>query len=396
MEIELKREKLHFKIPARTSRGEYTEHEMLIVKLSNDGRCGIGECAPLPDLSCDRNAYSDINQVSSMLKELLKEYDGQMSEPSFASKEKYNNIIGPGTIGANHTDKYHVLKTRINKELRNYPALLFAVESALAELTHDRTLYETDFAKGKEGIPINGLVWMADHDTMLKQMEEKIAQGYRCIKLKIGAINWEDEMSLIKSIRSRFTENELQLRVDANGAFSSKEAKEKLNELSQWKIHSIEQPIRQGQWEMMAELCRTSPVPVALDEELIGINEPKEKERMLDALKPQYIVVKPTLHGGISGSREWIEMADKRGIKSWITSALESNIGLRNVALLAASIYTGNKKQIYNGEPADMNKDIQPAFSHRWELPQGLGTGLLFTDNFETGVHIKDGHIWIS
>ena len=349
MEIELKREKLHFKIPARTSRGEYTEHEMLIVKLSGNGRSGIGECAPLPDLSCDRDAYKDLNEVHSLLKD------------AFA----FN-----GSCQA-HSDS--ALHEAIYEKLHNYPALLFAVESALAEMNQSPELYDTDFARGMEGIPINGLVWMADHGTMLRQMEEKIAAGYRCIKLKIGAIKWEEEMSLIRSIRSRFTENELQLRVDANGAFSVEEATEKLDELSQYRIHSIEQPVRQGQWEEMARLCRTSKVPVALDEELIGINTVEEKERMLEAVKPQYIVVKPTLHGGMTGTREWIEMARKRGIRSWITSALESNIGLKNVALLAASVYSG-----------------------KWELPQGLGTGLLFTSNFETGVHIRDGHIWIS
>ena len=349
MEIELKREKLHFKIPARTSRGEYTEHEMLIVKLSGNGRTGIGECAPLPDLSYDRDAYHDLNEVYELLKDILA-----FNNPSQA-----------------HSDS--TLQKTIVEKLRNCPALLFAVESALAELNQSPELYDTEFARGKEGIPINGLVWMSDHDTMLRQMEEKIAAGYRCIKLKIGAIGWDQEMSLIKSVRSRFSENELQLRVDANGAFSAEEAAEKLDELSRYRIHSIEQPVRQGQWEEMARLCRTSKVPVALDEELIGINTAEEKARMLDTLKPQYIVVKPTLHGGMSGSREWIEMARARGIRSWITSALESNIGLKNVALLAASVYSG-----------------------KWELPQGLGTGLLFTSNFETGVHIRDGHIWIS
>lgn len=340
IQIELARKTLHFRKPARTSRGSYTEHEMILLTLRENGRVGVGECAPLPDLSCDRGAYSDLDAVRLLVGKALAEEDMTL--------------------------------------LRPYPALLFAVESALAGLHRSPLLYDTPFARGKVGIPINGLVWMAGYDEMLAQMESKINEGYRCVKLKIGAIAWEDEMRLIRLLRSRFSADELELRVDANGAFSPEGAMARLEELSRYSIHSIEQPLRQGQWDAMAELCRKSPVPIALDEELIGLNNPEQKRQMLDAVKPQYIVLKPTLHGGMSGTREWVELSCERGVKSWITSALESNVGLAAVALLAASIY-----------------GITPRTLAR-TMPQGLGTGLLFTDNIDTGVNIRDGHIWFS
>ena len=197
-----------------------------------------------------------------------------------------------------------------------------------------------------------------------------MAIGFRCIKLKIGAIDWEKEIELICYVRSCFPKEELQLRVDANGAFSPEWAMDRLIELAKYDIHSIEQPIRQGQWEEMARLCKESPLAIALDEEMIGVNDPKEKARLLDTIRPQYIVLKPTMHGGISGTREWIDLANKRGINSWITSALESNIGLRSIALLAESVYGPNIT-----------------------FPQGLGTGQLFTDNIENGVHIEGANI---
>lgn len=340
IQFELTRRTLHFRKPARTSRGAYTEHEMIVLTLHDGGHTGVGECAPLPDLSCDRGAYSDLDAVRLLVSKALADEDMTL--------------------------------------LRPYPALLFAVESALAGLRRSPLLYDTPFARGEVGIPINGLVWMAGYDEMLAQMESKINDGYRCVKLKIGAIAWEDEMRLIRLLRSRFSADELELRVDANGAFSPEDAISRLEELSKYGIHSIEQPLRQGQWDAMAELCRNSPVPIALDEELIGVNDPERKCQLLDSVRPQYIVLKPTLHGGMSGTWEWVELSRKRGVKSWITSALESNIGLANVALLAASIY-----------------GITPC-TLAGTMPQGLGTGLLFTDNIDTGVYIRNGHIWFS
>jgi len=349
MTIELTEKTLHFKTPARTSRGEYVTHRMLLLKVSDGKRQGVGECAPLPDLSSDRSAYDDLAAVRSLLEKII------------------------GT-----EDKPEEILTNAAELLRPYPALLFALESALAEMTQASSLYDSPFARSELGIPINGLVWMGDYRQMLSRLEEKLESGYRCVKLKIGAIDWEDELRLLRLVRSRFSSNELQLRVDANGAFLPSEVDSKLEELSRFGLHSIEQPVRAGQWELMARLAQTSPVPIALDEELVGIDDFQQRKALLDYIRPQYIVVKPTLHGGMSGAREWISLASQRGISSWITSALESNVGLKNVALLCASVY---------GLTAETASEF-PA--------QGLGTGLLFTDNIDNGVTIRDGHIWIS
>ena len=331
MEISISKETLHFKKPARTSRGEYSLHEMYLITLTDKatGKRGIGELAPLPDLSCDRNAYPDISEVRRLAEKAL-----------------------PSVLNGTWPD-----------DMLSYPALRFALESAVAEV-------RTENPKEKISIPINGLVWMSSFEDMLEQVKVKMAIGFRCIKLKIGAIDWQKEIELIRYIRSCFPKEELQLRVDANGAFSPEWAMDRLIELAKYDIHSIEQPIRQGQWDEMARLCQESPLAIALDEEMIGVNDPKEKARLLDTIHPQYIVLKPTMHGGLSGTREWIDLANKRDINSWITSALESNIGLRSIALLAESVYGPNIT-----------------------FPQGLGTGQLFTDNIENGVHIEGANI---
>lgn len=326
---------LHFKKPARTSRGAYSEHRMILVTMTeDDGRFGLGECAPLPDLSCDAHAYDRLGDVAKLIDEAVK-------------SDNYVDVLRP------------------------YPALLFALESAMYDISHSPTLYDTPFARGEVGIPTNGLVWMAPYDDMLEQVKAKLKAGFRCIKLKIGAIEWEEEIKLISFIRSRFGKDKLELRVDANGAFSPENAMSKLEELAKYDIHSIEQPIRQGQWDAMAELCRKSPLPIALDEELIGVNDLEEKKRLLDTIKPQYIVIKPTLHGGMAGSLEWVKEAQTRSIGSWMTSALESNVGLRNVALLAARVYGPDNT-----------------------FAQGLGTGLLFTDNLEMDIELRGNKLW--
>lgn len=331
MELSISKETLHFKKPARTSRGEYSLHEMYLITLTDKatGKKGTGELAPLPDLSCDRNAYPDISEVRRLAEKAL-----------------------PSVLNGTWPD-----------DMLSYPALRFALESAVAEARGENL-------KEKISIPINGLVWMSSFEDMLEQVKVKMAIGFRCIKLKIGAIDWEKEIELIRYVRSCFPKEELQLRVDANGAFSPEWAMDRLIELAKYDIHSIEQPIRQGQWDEMARLCQESPLDIALDEEMIGVNDPKEKEKLLDAIRPQYIVLKPTMHGGLSGTCEWIDLANKRGINSWITSALESNIGLRSIALLAESVYGPNIT-----------------------FPQGLGSGQLFTDNIENGVHIEGANI---
>lgn len=341
MQITLSQKTLHFKRPARTSRGAYTTHDMLIVTITDDRyeRIGLGECAPLPDLSADRAAYRDLATVSDLIRRALA------------------------------SDDY-------TETLRPYPALLFALESAMYDYQQNPLLYDTSFAKSLVGIPINGLVWMSSYDEMLAEVKRKILAGFRCVKLKIGAIDWDDELRLISRIRSRFSREAIELRVDANGAFAPTEAMSRLEQLSHFGIHSIEQPIRAGQWDEMARLCRDTPLPIALDEELIGVSALSEKRALLDEIRPQYVVVKPTLHGGMSGAMEWVSEARKRGVGSWLTSALESNIGLRNVALLAARIY-----------------NITPETAAR-TMPQGLGTGLLFTDNINMDVEIRGSRLW--
>ena len=212
---------------------------------------------------------------------------------------------------------------------------------------------------------------MGNYDEMLQRLEQKLAQGFHCVKLKIGAIGFEQELELVKRIRDRFSFHEVELRLDANGAFSHDEALYKLELLSQYVVHSIEQPIRAGQWAYMAELCRESPLPIALDEELIGVNDPELKANMLNIIKPRYIVLKPSLHGGMHGCREWIAAAREQGIGSWITSALESNVGLNAIAQFASDVY---------GDHITM--------------PQGLGTGQLFTDNIDMPLEIRGEQLW--
>ena len=232
-------------------------------------------------------------------------------------------------------------------------------------------LFDTPFARGEEGITINGLVWMGSHDEMLARLETKMQAGFHCVKLKIGAIEFDSELDLIRHIRQAFTKEQIELRVDANGGFTFEDAPSRLEQLARYDIHSIEQPIRQHQWARMAQLCASSPIPIALDEELIGVNMPGMKQELLDTIRPQYIILKPSLHGGIRGTREWIDMARQRGIGSWITSALESNVGLNAVAQLAADVY---------------GPDIS--------MPQGLGTGMLFTDNIEMPLTIRGEKLW--
>ena len=335
MNIDLFHKTLHFKTPARTSRGAYSEHHMVLVSMTDDkGRIGLGECAPLPDLSCDRDAYTKMSDVARLINEAMA------------------------------ADDY-------SEYLRPYPALLFALESAMYDMTKSPVLYDTPFAHSKEGIPFNGLVWMGSYDEMLSQVKKKILAGFRCIKLKIGAIEWEQELELIRFVRSKYRKETLELRVDANCAFTVEEVAEKLEALSRYDIHSIEQPIKTGQWKALAELCKNSPLPIALDEELIGLNQLHEKQALLDTVRPQYIVIKPTLHGGISGSIEWVSEARKRGIASWMTSALESNVGLRNVALLAARCYGPGIR-----------------------FAQGLGTGQLYTDNIDMDMVTRGAKMW--
>ena len=331
MRFEIEEKTLHFKQPAGTSRGVYTTRKVWLVRLSDGEREGVGECAPLPDLSCDA---MDDEEYRSILNRVCEE---------FCQRQELDN------------DSW-----------RQYPSMLFGLETAWLNMTNGDILFDTAFSRGEVGIPINGLVWMGSYEEMLKRMEEKLEKGFRCVKLKIGAIDFDQELDLVKRIRERFSHHEVELRLDANGAFKYEEALYKLELLSQYAIHSIEQPIKAGQWAYMAELCRESPLPIALDEELIGVNDPEMKRHMLNIIKPRYIILKPSLHGGMQGCREWIETAKDMGIGSWITSALESNIGLNAIAQFTSD-----------------------AYGDHITMPQGLGTGQLFTDNIDMGLEVR-------
>lgn len=368
MKITVEERILHFKQPAGTSRGVYTERHIWLVTVSDGATVGIGECAPLPDLSCDA--------LSPFL---------------------YNNVL------RGFCDEVEQTGIIPYDDLRPYPSMLFGLETAMLSmlnaqcLMHNNrqsddqdyalsinhyALFDTPFTRGKEGIPINGLVWMGSYEEMAQRMEEKLRQGFRCIKLKIGAIDFDQELELLRHIRERFSPREVELRVDANGAFrfDDGDALYKLELLSQYALHSIEQPIRAGQWANMAELCRESPLPIALDEELIGINDPEQKRQLLNIIRPAYIVLKPSLHGGMAGCREWISIARDMGIGSWITSALESNVGLNAIAQFCADVYEASPDPTQGGKM----------------MPQGLGTGQLFTDNIPMPLEIRGDKLWIT
>ena len=337
--IEISERTLHFKQPAGTSRGVYTTRKSYYLMITDDNRPGIkgvGECATLPDLSCDAvpEYFKILSDVCRMV-------------------EQTGNI------------PYDIL--------RPYPSILFGLETAFAQLDANGStcLYDTPFGRGEEGITINGLVWMGTFEEMYSRLETKLKAGFHCVKLKIGAINFDKELDLIKHIREAFDKNTIELRVDANGGFSPDNAMERLEALAKYDIHSIEQPIKQHQWGEMARLCKETPLPIALDEELIGVNVKSMKEYLLETIRPQYIILKPSLHGGMYGCTEWIQMAKERGINSWITSALESNVGLNAIAHYCAKTYG-------------------PSVS----MPQGLGTGQLFTDNIDMPLVIDGDKIW--
>lgn len=314
---------LHFKEPAGTSRGVLHEKTTCFVKIwdeSDPPRFGIGEAAVFEGLSKEADSRYEYKLV-----ELLA-----------------NTALGKPT------------------DLTDFPSIQFGLEQAIRDFSCGcRGIYfPSEFTEGKSAITINGLVWMGDIDTMLRRLERKVDEGFRCIKLKIGSLDFKSELRMIEAIRNRFTHDELEIRADANGGFTMENVMPILHILSTYSIHSIEQPIKAGQWDLMRFLCEVSRVPIALDEELIGVNRRDEKIAMLDAIRPAFIVLKPALCGGFSGAEEWIELARERNIGWWVTSALESNVGLSALAQWAATL--GN------------------------DMPQGLGTGQLFTNNFKS------------
>ena len=254
--------------------------------------------------------------------------------------------------------------------LVEFPSIQFGLEMAFLSLNKNGSfeLFPSDFTNGQDSIPINGLIWMGDKSFMKQQIKDKLSAGFSCIKLKIGAIDFDKELDLIKSIRNEFDAQTIEIRVDANGAFNPNTALEKLKSLSDYNIHSIEQPIQQGQLQEMAKLCSDTPLPIALDEELIGVFSVTNKALLLQTIKPQYIILKPTLVGGFKGSQQWIDLAESNSIGWWVTSALESNIGLNAIA--------------------------QWTYSLKSQLPQGLGTGGLFTNNIQAPLTVRSGQLF--
>lgn len=333
MKASYKKYTLDFKVPSGTSRGVMTQKETWYIILKNDDAFGIGECGILRGLSVDDRA----------------DYEKRLAWTC---------------------DHIHLGEQELLNQLSEFPSIQFGVEQAFLSLNSKDPfeLLPSDFTKNESPIPINGLIWMGDSAFMLKQLEQKLKDGFSCIKMKIGAIDFEKEMAILKSIRDNFSPEEIELRVDANGAFSPEEAVEKLERLSKFKLHSIEQPIKAGQWEEMAKLCEKTPLPIALDEELIGIFDVTEKRKLLQTIQPQFIILKPSLVGGIQGCNEWIALAEKQDIGWWITSALESNVGLNAIAQFTYALGT--------------------------TMPQGLGTGSLFTNNIDSPLEVSKGQLF--
>ena len=370
--IDISERTLHFKQPAGTSRGVYTTRHSYYLTLTSDeipGVEGVGECATLPDLSCDaKPEYAvTLRQVCQMVEQMGRiPYDMIRAYPSIT--------FGLETAFASFFDAAKKFLEIVSAEGASSSSEMLKQKgvSVPAGMENLVDLYDSPFGRGEEGITINGLVWMGTYEEMLARLEEKLQAGFHCVKLKIGAIDFFKELDLIKRIRDVYTREQVELRVDANGGFLPENAMSQLEALAKYDIHSIEQPIKQHQWPRMAQLCRETPLHIALDEELIGVNVRSMKEALLDTIRPQYIILKPSLHGGIYGCNEWIQLADQRGIGSWITSALESNIGLNAIAHYAAKVYGPNV-----------------------QMPQGLGTGQLFTDNIPMPLEIRGDQLFV-
>lgn len=324
---------LDFKIPSGTSRGVMTQKETWFLILNEKGKYGIGECGVLRGLSVDD----------------VPDYE-----------EKLSWVCANIQLGLEE----------LLLQLTNFPSIQFGLEQAFLSFQSENPfqLFPSGFTEKESPISINGLIWMGNEAFMLSQLEQKLKQGFQCIKMKIGAIDFKKELDILKSIRENFTVEQIELRVDANGAFSSAEALDKLETLSKFQMHSIEQPIKPGNWEKMAELCAKTPLPIALDEELIGIFDVTEKQHMLQTIRPQYIILKPSLVGGFRGSEEWINLAENQQVGWWATSALESNIGLNGIA--------------------------QWTYAMETSIPQGLGTGSLYTNNFDSPLEVANGKLY--
>lgn len=332
MQATYRKHLLQFKLPSGTSRGILTNRETWFIIITSEEIVGIGECGLLRSLSIDDTP----------------EYEAKLA---WVCKNIY---LGPEVLW---------------DQLINFPSIQFGVEMAFRSLeaVTPFLLHPSKFTEGLDVVPINGLVWMGEKSFMKEQILDKIKNGFSCIKLKIGAIDFNAELDLLKFIRSEFSSKEIEIRVDANGAFCPAEALNKLERISQFDIHSIEQPIKQGKVSEMAKLCKNTPIPIALDEELIGVTGVTNKLEILQTIDPQYIIFKPSLIGGYKGTQEWLDIAEQLNIGWWVTSALESNVGLNAISQWT---YTKNSP-----------------------LPQGLGTGSLYTNNFESPLEVTNGNI---
>jgi len=324
---------LQFKRPSGTSRGVLKTKDSWFIKVWDDAdpsKVGIGECSIIRGLSPDPYLELEDQLANLNWEELMESLDS----------------------------------------LTNYPAIQFGVETALLDLNQGGrgVLFPSSFTEGNQSIDINGLIWMGEETFMKDQIRDKIEQGFRCVKMKIGAIDFESEISLLNGIRKEYSKDDIELRVDANGAFDPSDALDKLKRLSELDLHSIEQPIRQGQLEEMASLCATAPLPIALDEELIGILELAERKNLIETIRPQYIILKPSLIGGLVSAQQWIDIANEMNIGWWITSALESNIGLNAIAQWTATLNS--------------------------PMYQGLGTGQLYTNNVESNLKLEGDRLW--
>ncbi len=324
---------LTFKNPVLTSRGSMSTKQGYFIELTNGEKKGIGECSFIEGLSAD-----DLEHYEQALQEVCNNFSHNLSA--------FQHLI------------------------EKFPSIVFGIETALLSLhsTTNDVLFDSAFSQGRKGIAINGLVWMGDADFMQRQVEEKLQQGFKCIKLKVGALEFATELMLLEQLRKRYDAKSIELRLDANGAFAKHDVFEKLYALSAFGIHSIEQPVAQRQWSLMHEVCAARIIDVALDEELIGVNDTLLRKKMLTEISPQYIILKPSLLGGFAQAEEWISFAEQQNIGWWATSALESNVGLNAIAQWVAT------KQN--------------------ELPQGLGTGGLYVNNTPAKSEIRNGELW--
>lgn len=333
MQLHYIRHDLQFIRPGGTSRGVLHTKETWLLRLEHQGRVGYGECGLLRGLSAD-------------------------DRPDYEQQLRWLQCEGLQQPEA------------VFDALQAFPSIQMGWESAWQSLqaSDPFILFDTPFSRGDVGIPINGLIWMGSASDMQSQIQSKLDAGFGCLKLKIGALDWPTEWGLLQQLRQQFSAEQLEIRVDANGAFTPEQAPAILDALAALQVHSIEQPIRAGQWEAMAQLCAQTPIPIALDEELIGVFDAVEQQQMLDAIRPQYIIVKPSFVGGFTGTTQWIAQAEQRGIGWWLTSALESAVGLNAIAQYASTLPLA--------------------------MPQGLGTGALYSNNFEAPLEVSEAALW--